>query len=409
MFSSFVQNQDEGPPGAALLAVRAARRALAANPDDAQAYLRLYQAYATLRNRTQERVWAPRFPALGVLRDVQMIAALKYALDIDPDLIQAHLDLSQLFFQANFRDLALEHRTEYLNRVRAGGPQPGEKPEDFRDRLEKLEQAVKDLESKVQSDEQLYLVRSSNQGRLQKALLALQMGLVKKALEVLLESDYVEIGIEGAQLQLDLLLKTGQIRRMRQILKDPEAHLSGHLEYVPVGSEALPAYEWYSLLLAAAEGNYREGDQQTAEIIKQFDATDRVVRLLADDLMETIPEKPLAVGAEHRLRHEMLRQQQLADVMRLLREQMNLHTLRGLLALEAGDSAAARKHIVTALRMSISPDRYCPTLAALGSSTPLETAASVPTGLQIGFGPLLDFFARPLALHYEELFEAANP
>jgi hypothetical protein len=422
MVGGFVENQEEGPAGAALLAVRAARRAVAANPDDAQAYLRLYQAYGTLRFRTQERAWAPRFPMLDVLRQVQMVAALQNALEIDPEMGQAHLELSQLFLQKDpvtkqdpisrpvpYTDLALEHRTEYVNRVRITGPQPGERPDDFRDRLEKLEQGVKDLEGEVQKNEQLYLVRSSNQGRLQKALLALQMGLAKKALEVLLESDYVEFGIEGAQLELDLLLKTGRLRHLRHNLKDPEAQLSGHLELTSVGPETLPAYEWFSLLFAAAEGDYKEADQQAAEMIKQLDPTERVVRLLGDDLLETTPGKPLAVGAENRLRHEMLRQQQLADVTRLLREQMNLYALRGALALEAGDNAAARKHIATALRLSIPPDRYVPILAGLGSASPLEAAVSVPTGLQAGYGPLFDFFGRPLALRYEELFEAANP
>jgi len=33
----------------------------------------------------------------------------------------------------------------------------------------------------------------------------------------------------------------------------------------------------------------------------------------------------------------------------------------------------------------------------------------MPLGLQTGYGPLFDFFGRPMALHYEELFEAANP
>jgi hypothetical protein len=413
MVASFMNNQEDGPPGAALLAVRAARRGVAANPDDALAYMRLYAAYGTLRFRTQERVWVSRFPALKVLRDVQMVAALSNALEIQPDLPQAHLELSQIFLQADpvtrpvpFRDLALEHRTEYLNLVRAAGRTPAESPDDFLARLDKFDQENKDLESKVQSDEQLYLVRSSNQGRLQKAMLALQMGLAKKALEVLLESDYVEFGIEGAQLELDLLLKTGGLRQLRKSLKDP---LGGHLEFIAVGSETLPASEWFTLLFAAAEGNYREADQQLQEAIKQFDPTPHLAQVLAEDFLEMTPGKPIAAAADHHLRKEMMRQQQLAEMARILRERMNLQALRGVLALEAGDSAAARKHFETALQASIPPDRYLPMLATLGSTSPLEVAVTVPVTGQMAFGPILDFFARPMALRYEELFEAAKP
>src|SRR5262249_44955308 len=236
--------------------------------------------------------------------------------------------------QVPYTDLALEHRTEHVNRVRAAGRRPDERLDEFNDRLEKLEQGVKDLEGEVQKNEQLYLVRSSNQGRLQKAVLALEMGLAKKPLEVLLESDYVEFGIEGAQLELDLLLKTGRLRNLRHNLKDPDAQLSGHLELTSVGPEVLPAYEWFSLLFAAATGDYKEADQQAQEMIKQLNPTERVAQLLANDLLEMTPGKPLAVGAENRLRHEMMRQQQLADITRVLREQMNLYTLRGVLALE---------------------------------------------------------------------------
>src|SRR5262249_37776643 len=48
-----------GPPAAPLLAVRAARRAVAANPDSADGYLKLYDAYFHLSSRTRERAWGP--------------------------------------------------------------------------------------------------------------------------------------------------------------------------------------------------------------------------------------------------------------------------------------------------------------------------------------------------------------
>jgi hypothetical protein len=425
MYSNFVNNQDDGPPGAALLAVQAARRATLANPDDARAYMRLYQAYETLRYRTQERAWVQRLPALKMLRDVQMVGALTSALEIQPNLAPAHWALSQHFLQEDpatrqgpFRDLALDHRTEYLNLLRANGPQPGENPENFRDQLEKLEQGIKDLENEVQKNEQLYLVRSSNQGKVQKAMLALQMGLAKKAQEVLLESEYVEMGIEGAVVQLDLLLRTGMLRKVRHNVKDPDAPLAGNLGYTAVGTEELPAGEWYCMLYDAAVGDYRDADQQLEEIIKQLDPwapiaqpdpTPPVARMLATGLLEMMPDKPMAVAADQYIRKEISRQQQIGEVFRGVREQMNLETLRGLLALEAGNGRTARKHIEKALQMSMPYERYVPMLTALGSTSPVEAVVSVPLSGEATIGPRVDFLARPMALRLEELLQGAKP
>jgi hypothetical protein len=416
MFLNFLENQEEGPPGAALLAVRAARRGIAANPDDARAYLRLFQAYSTLRKRTPERVWAPRFPLLNLLRNVQMVGALQNAVELQPDIAPAHLELGKIFQESGYLDLAFDHRTEYVNLVRAAGPEPGEQLDDFKDRLEKLEKPNKDLEDEVQKNEQLYLVRSTNQGKVQKAQLALQLGLAKKALEVLLESEYVDLGTQGAQIQLELLLRTGNLRKLRPFMKDfealrasPDRPLNENLGLTAVGVEILPASEWYALLYAAAIGDYRDADNQLEEMIKQLDPTMPVAKLVADEFLQMISGMPVAGGAHHRLRQEIVRQQQLGEVFRGIHEQLNLQALRGLIALETEDSASARKHFDKALQASSPPDRYLPMLAALGSTSPLATVAGFPVEGEAAIGPRLDFLARPMALRYEELFQAANP
>ncbi|HZY83432.1 MAG TPA: hypothetical protein VFE78_01265, partial [Gemmataceae bacterium] len=63
--------QDDTPPALLYLAVRAARRALAVNPEDAQAYLILGQSYRLLLHATRERAWAQRVPELVHLRRAQ--------------------------------------------------------------------------------------------------------------------------------------------------------------------------------------------------------------------------------------------------------------------------------------------------------------------------------------------------
>src|SRR5262249_26085086 len=54
------KDQDDGPPGMLLLAVRAARRAVNENPQDARAYLLLGEAYLHMMLNTRERAWKRR-------------------------------------------------------------------------------------------------------------------------------------------------------------------------------------------------------------------------------------------------------------------------------------------------------------------------------------------------------------
>ena len=55
----YLARQDQGPPALLYLAVRAARRAVRDNPDDAQAYLVLGEAYRRMLQKTREQAWNP--------------------------------------------------------------------------------------------------------------------------------------------------------------------------------------------------------------------------------------------------------------------------------------------------------------------------------------------------------------
>src|SRR5262249_57799152 len=89
-------------PALPLLAVRAARRAVAANPEDGNAWLRLGQAYVLLRDETCERSAHRERTPLAQLRQVQIATALEQALRLDPDLEAAHHELAHLYGESNF-------------------------------------------------------------------------------------------------------------------------------------------------------------------------------------------------------------------------------------------------------------------------------------------------------------------
>src|SRR5262245_35873338 len=100
---------DLGPPAAPLLMIRAARRALADNPNEARAHLALYHAYR-LQNSYLEDRWIaltghpPEPNERTQVRQVQMVMALRNYLDLRPDDWQVRQLLAELFYQMHQLD-----------------------------------------------------------------------------------------------------------------------------------------------------------------------------------------------------------------------------------------------------------------------------------------------------------------
>jgi hypothetical protein len=418
---AFGRSQDEGPPALLILAVRAARRAIAESPQEPLAYMRLEQAYRTLTLRTRERAWVGRMRPLAVLRHVEMVTALQHALTIQPDLAVAHGELGQLYVEYSaysqsglgFLDLALKHRTQQLKLVQDAGPRLGELDKDYEDRVKELEKLVKDLEKGVQAQQNQYEVRSANISKpYPKARMALEYGLADQALNELLGSDVTEFGNAGARLQLELLLAMGRVEEARRVLEDPSVDvedLKRGMETTRVGPfMEVPAYAWYQCLRKAACGDYAGADQELQEIIQPADPTPFAIQLLANSLLETPQHKPLAWLALLRKAREEAIQQNSAAMFVRLQTRADLTVFRGLLALEVGDNDAAEKFFREAFAGSYPPDRYLPFLSLLGSASPLEAAALVLPSYYGSVGPVYEFSARPLAVRYLQLMDEAR-
>jgi hypothetical protein len=417
---AFGRGQDEGPPALLILAVRAARRAIAESPEDPLAYVRLEQAYRTLTLRTRERAWIGRMRPLAVLRHIEMATALQHALTIQPDLAVAHGELGQLYVEFNtysqsglgFLDLALKHRTQQLKLVQDAGRGPRESEKDYDDRVKDLEKLVKDLEKAVQTQQNQYEVRSANVSKpYPKAVMALSYGLAEQALNVLLESDVTEFGKPGARLQLELLLAMGRAEDARRGLEDPTVdieELKQGMETTRVGPYMeVPAYAWYMFLRQTACGDYAGADRQLQEIIQAANVNPFVLQLLSTSLLES-QHKPLAWMALARKAREELIQASSAAMLVRLQTRADLTVFRGLLALEVGDNAAAEEFFRAAYSASYPPSRYLPFLSLLGSTSPLEAAMLVLPSYHAGLGPVYDFSARPIATRYVQLMEEAR-
>jgi hypothetical protein len=359
------------PPALPLLAVRAARAAVAADPDDANAYLRLGQAYAALLGKGGEP--AAESPLLLMVRQAQAVWALKQALVLNPGLEAAHHALAELFLARNYLDAALDHLRSERDAARRAGRRPDETAEAFARRLADLEDRVAGLEETVQDNRNQFVIRAEKLAAdpLGKARAALALGLAEAALDdVLLRSDVVLFGPAGARLQLSLLLMLGRTAEAREMLDSPELRgQQGALEHFDLPglrwagralAYRLPAHEWLLTCAAAAAGDYDAAAEALAAMLARMEAQEASARARLRAGLAAAVAGEAAVGADpaatfarltaREARDELTRAYADADLLRV--ELADLHALAGLLALEQGDTPAAAAHFGKALALA---------------------------------------------------------
>jgi hypothetical protein len=397
-----------------VLAVRSARRAVLQNPDDADAYMQLALAYVALPRESEEHRLGARLTLLSQVRQAQALAALRSAVLLAPDHIQAHQWLAVLYGRPSdveraqrrpgYLDLRLKHLEEVLRVLRKAGRFPGETEDEYNDRLKPRETEIKDLDKLVKDNQNKYEIRAEKKQPVEKAVIALELGLAEKALQVLLESSPVELKEPGMRLQLDLELRMGRFEDLRAQLVDNDASDPAFRrdlnDMLGTGS-----YEVYRFLLAAAEGNYAEADKFLAEAEKMMfpdEARLRLFRVGLDlerdkpgpakelDLRQLIAAGLVKSIAEHAPVHgpvvELLQRRGEQQKHLQLLDQMvapfsaaaNYETLRGILKTEAGDIPGAAKNFRRALYFDQDSKQA---------------------------RPALDFAGLPLALRYLQLIE----
>jgi len=361
-------------PALPLLAIRAARQALADNPDDAHAYLQLGLAYLDLARRTPENAVLGLLRPLAELRHIQIAAALENALRSEPNslnALRAHEELAILyegrlppFLNPPFLDVALEHRRAVLYLSRRIGPAFREDAAAFARRLRENENKVQELERFVSDRRNEFALRARNLGSepYRKAELAVRMGLARLALEeVLMPSSIVLLGGEGVRLQARLQLMLGQTDILRERLqsadwKTHKANLGWIPLEIPGHSTApayrLPAYEWLLLCQAAADGDYDPAETTLRLLLEELGGESAVqtVRHLQRNL-------PLVVASElgwwsqpqtwaqrwQTTLERFLEMAHLDHASRDTAQQADLYVLAGMLALERGRPQQAKR------------------------------------------------------------------
>jgi tetratricopeptide (TPR) repeat protein len=316
-------HQDDAPPAVLYLAVRAARRALAADPADARAWLVLGESYRRLLHATRERAQGERVSELVQLRRAQASAALNRAVTLDPGLAPAHLSLGRLYEEMSspefgYLDLALYHLRAYRKLMRGPGRPAGRTREEVEDReLDRLSEAVAERE-------RVYAAEAPRLRVLDRAVLAFRKGLGGRARDLLLESDLAAFGPQGMSMELELLLRTGRAREVREWIAPEQEPALG------------PArYHWLRVQALAAGGDYAAAEEECDQLAAVARGEGRPARALiavlaAGEVLRAGPPLP-TVGHLVVLSHGRI-----AGIVNQLRDEANAHTFRGLLALEQG-------------------------------------------------------------------------
>lgn len=352
LLNGFLARRDRGPSEVLLLTVRAARRALAANPDDAAAFLILGEAYVRLAKMTREQAWYERLPLLAAVRRTQALTSLEQAVvlsqgrgELRPLLDQAHARLAQLYVDTGQLDQALAHARARLEL----GPRPA-------DEQTALRASVTALEEEVRRRQAIYDANAPDPRDpskvYERARLAFRHGLRRKALDLLLASHPAVFGKPGVILQLDLMLQAGRAYEVRAWLEPEHEAVLG-----------FSTYHWFQAQAAAACGDYRAADteldlwcQEKRHVAVTETRSLPVRTAMTIRVAEAVLSRPARGSGPGGLAGALFFQFNalgpLGGPAGLLRQEADVYVLRGLLALEAGVVQAARGHFRQALALA---------------------------------------------------------
>ena len=318
------QAKDAGPPGALLLTVRYTRQALAAEPDNLQAYSSLASAYNYI-SRVQEDRWAAT-PAnqpgssRQVLRRIQLTTVLEQILKAQPEDPDAHRMLAEIYGPRGpikYLDLALEHQRFNAERAALFGPENGEPVDAFRNRIESLKKELEQFEANLTKRRNAFELAAQNRSTFEKATLAVRHGLGGRALEIMMESDLTKLTAQEMKFVLDLLISQGRAEDLQQYLREEFRRELG------VG------YDWYKAQAGAALGNYEDAYKALENAAEQLEGA-AVGMALQLSVSQTLHgETPDNVNAQF-------------SVVQLRQQQADFLALAGIVALEQGSTDLAR-------------------------------------------------------------------
>jgi tetratricopeptide (TPR) repeat protein len=330
------------PAATSLLAVRAGRQAVKDNPSDYRAYQGLAVAILLQSNAEEGNTGN-----LGQLRQIQQVAALQRALELKPDSADLHLALWEAFRQMNTQpfppplDLAIDHLEKALAERIKQGPRDKQTDEEFKKEIEQSKLIVKNRREQFSMDRRLTDYESEKRrqkSRFRLANEALKRGLFQEALNVLLDQDDPsDRGPEGDRLALQLLIWTGQLDRARNEL----SALSSDNEDTKINEPQL------EFQVAAGSGDYARADEILGQLINQIQ--EGGVKRLMSSIQNMTWMREFGRAGPEGFGPEAFGKTIVSSsfVMQLA----DHWAMRGILALEAGDTTRAEEYLERALHL----------------------------------------------------------
>jgi hypothetical protein len=265
-WSLYTNGPQAEPPPSLYLALRAARRALADNPQDPQTHLLLGQIYARFDGQPHEQNLKTALPLAEEIRRTQMTAAFHNCLRFPstPDVAAAaHQALFGLFDRLHYQDVAAAHFREWMNNLRAAGPKPNVSATQHAQMLDKMDRELKRREKEVEQARNLYVLNAKGKSALEKFSLAREKGLADLAAQTAEEAASEMNDPKGqrdvAREVVLLLLNLGRLDKARAVrIFDPEE---------TAGQPVPPNYLDLHLRLAAASGDYEQADRLLADAL----------------------------------------------------------------------------------------------------------------------------------------------
>jgi hypothetical protein len=357
--------------------LRDARRGLREDPNDDAGYLALAKLYASLADL--EDAWRGGQPrsitefSLMDLRSVQIMTALNFALDLQPDHVEARRMLAQLYLRAHYFDAALEQYSEMvetLTRRRAQIETLDAKQ--FEQLVKAIDQEYNALKSQVTARRSSYILIAERLDLGRKFAAAMLepyrfqgpkgepqqdprgRGLILEAIKALRAADRSKLKDEEREALdsrlVDLYLRMGKIREMSELPNSKHV-----LEETPNSPRLLALY-------MPAVGNYAEADK-VLEILEKTATKDaKALAIQAADFLSNImmtAETPdnflqqLFIG----MRQETARAK-VNELRGEIKRRTDLMLLRGMVALERGDSDKALAQFRGCLRLTDVGDTF---------------------------------------------------
>jgi tetratricopeptide (TPR) repeat protein len=335
---AYLAQLDDAPPGYLYAALRAARRGIAAEPNDAQAYLRLGLAYHALMERTRERIDNNAAIQLRRLRTYQAVAALHRAIELEPDLFEAHEHLASLYHDMNHLDRALEHFRQCRRLFARRGLRPGENQQGLAVLYEMVGKTIEHLEVEVPRQMNHFVVHSQYMKPFDRARVAVDRGLGAKALEVLLEQKDPAgaMGTKGVEMEFDQLLLAGRGSDLLGWFHEDVEKLLGSRRY----------HMWRGIV-AATTGRYEDADAELVQSFPTEPVANDVEKLFSPrEAIALVVGRSVLEGSQRLgdfawLLGEHQRQASTIQIMSLLRvlaREADIQVWRALLAEEQGDT-----------------------------------------------------------------------